>query len=217
MVSYMDKLIGKIVDRLDDLGLRENTLLLFLGDNGTGKGTESRMGDRVVAGGKGTMLDTGTHVPLIANWPGRVTGGRVCPDLVDSADFLPTICEAAGVALPADLNIDGRSFWPQLQGEPGTPRAWRYCWYGPRDFLEGEFAASQAFKLYADGRFFDLRTDLGETQALPVASLQGEAAAAAQLLKGALDGFKGVRPADRIKPEAGKEGGKKKQKSAEGE
>jgi arylsulfatase A len=127
MVEYMDKMIGRIVAKLDELGIRENTLLIFIGDNGTGKGVKSMMGDKVVMGNKGSMTHTGTHVPCIASFPGKIASGKVCSDLVDSTDFLPTLCEAAGAPLPEGLKIDGRSFWPQLKGEKGTPRDWRYC------------------------------------------------------------------------------------------
>jgi arylsulfatase A len=217
MVTYMDKLIGKLVAKLDELGIRENTLLVFVGDNGTGKGTKSMMGDKTVIGGKGTLIHTGTHVPLIANCPGRVVAGTVCADLVDSVDFLPTLCEAAGASLPEGLKIDGRSFWPQLRGEKGNPRDWRYCWYAPRDAFEGEFAATRDFKLYRNGRFYDLRNDLEEQSPLKVASLEGESAAAAKVLQGALDQFTSARPAGMEKPlaTAGKGKGKKKKNQDE--
>ena len=116
MVAYMDKLIGKLVARLDALGIRDNTLLLFVGDNGTGRGTRSMMGDKLVIGGKGTTTDAGMHVPLIVNWPGKIAAGSVCSDLVDSTDFLPTLLDAAGVTAPSGLKLDGRTFLPQ------TPR-----------------------------------------------------------------------------------------------
>jgi arylsulfatase A len=212
MVTYMDKLIGRLVAKLDELGLRENTLILFLGDNGTGAGTKSMMGDKPVIGAKGSLNHRGTHVPLIANCPGRVASGKVCADLVDSTDFLPTLCEAAGAALPEGLKLDGRSFWPQLKGEAGNPREWRHCWYAPRDEFVGEFAANHHYKLYADGRFFDLRADIEETHALKVDALEGEAAAAAKLLWGALDQFKDARPAHLAKPVATPGQGKKKRK-----
>jgi arylsulfatase A len=121
MVAYMDKLIGKLIAKLDETGTRGNTLVLFLGDNGTGKGTPSRFRGQEVKGGKGMTTKWGTHVPFIANWPGHVPAGRVCADLIDSADFLPTICEVAGGMLPADLKPDGRSFMPQLRGEKRCP------------------------------------------------------------------------------------------------
>jgi arylsulfatase A len=214
MVAHMDLLIGKLVARLDQLGLRENTLVLFLGDNGTGKGTKSMMGDKVVIGGKGSLIHTGTHVPLIVNWPGKVVSGKVSTDLVDSVDVLPTICEAAGAALPEGLKVDGRSFWPQLTGEKGRPRDWRYCWYGPYDVLVGEFAADQNYKLHASGNFYDLRKDEEEQKPLKVETLDGEAAAAAKKLQGALDQFKTARPAGLEKPIAtnGKGKGKKKKR-----
>ncbi|MDD4873285.1 MAG: sulfatase-like hydrolase/transferase, partial [Kiritimatiellae bacterium] len=120
MVAYMDKLIGKLIANLEALGIRDNTLLLFVGDNGTQRGNVSSMGDRKVIGGKGLPTDAGMHVPLIVNWPGKAATGKVSHDLVDSTDFLPTICEAAGVPVPAELKIDGRSFLPQVRGEKGN-------------------------------------------------------------------------------------------------
>ena len=203
MVEYMDKLIGRVVAKLDALGLRDNTLLLFLGDNGTGRGTRSMMGDRLVIGGKGTTTATGMHVPLIANWPGRVVSGKVCSDLVDTTDFLPTLLEAAGVTPSPDLKLDGRSCFPQLRGEKGHPRDWIYSWYSPRqgtDLTVREFAFDQRFKLYRTGEFFDLTRDAAEKQPRSVASLEGEAAAAAKKLQVALDQFKNARPARLDRP-----------------
>ena len=196
MVEYMDKLIGKVVARLDALGVRENTLLLFVGDNGTGRGTPSKMGDRTVIGGKGTTTDAGMHVPLIANWPAGVARGRVCDDLVDSTDFLPTLVVAAGAKLPAGVSLDGRSFLPQLRGAKGQPREWVYSWYSPRqreDLTVREFAFNARYKLYRTGEFFDLTSDLEEKSPLKVASLTGARAAAAKMLQGALDQFASAR------------------------
>ncbi|MCX7047026.1 MAG: sulfatase-like hydrolase/transferase, partial [Candidatus Sumerlaeota bacterium] len=203
MVEYMDKLIGKLVAKLDALGLRDNTLLVFVGDNGTGRGTRSMMGDKQVLGGKGTTTAAGMHVPLIANWPGTVVAGKVCPDLVDSTDFLPTFLDAAGVKPQPGAKLDGRSFLPQLRGEKGQPRDWLYSWYSPRqgaDMTVREFAFNQRFKLYRSGDFFDLAADAGEKQPLKVESLKGEAAAAAKMLQEALDLFKDARPAQLDRP-----------------
>jgi arylsulfatase A len=203
MVGYMDTLIGKLDARLAQLGLRERTLLVFLGDNGTGKGTRSMMGNRVVIGGKGTTTEAGMRVPLIVSWPGTIAAGKVCGDLVDSTDFLPTVCAAAGVKLPADLKVDGRSFLPQLRGEAGTPREWIYSWYSPRqgnDTAVREFAFNQRYKLYRTGEFYDLTTDRAEKQPLQALQLSGERAAAARQLQVALDVYKDARPAHLADP-----------------
>lgn len=196
MVAYSDKLIGTVVASLEAHGLRDNTLLIVLGDNGTKLGVRSRMGDRAVIGGKGTSTHAGTHVPLIVNWPGVIGPGRVSRDLVDSTDFLPTICEATGIAVPATLELDGQSFLPQLRGEQGTPRRWIYSWYA-RDggaVAKTEFAMNQQFKLYRGGEFFDLSHDLDESRPLDAAAISGEAAAAHKLLLAALDQFRDARP-----------------------
>lgn len=197
MVTYMDKLVGTVVAKLDECGLREKTLVIFLGDNGTGSGTRSMMGTREVVGKKGSTVDAGMRVPLIASWPGRIAKGTVCRDLVDTTDFLPTICEAAALKVPGPL--DGRSFLPQMCGGKGKPREWIYSWYSPRqgnDRSVREFAFNHRFKLYRGGGFFDLSKDLGEKSPLPVSSLTGEAAAAAKTLQSALDQFKDARPAE---------------------
>ena len=197
MVTYMDKLIGQIVAKLDALAIRTNTLVLFLGDNGTGKGTRSLMGAREVIGGKGTTTTAGMHVPLIANWPGNIAPGIVCSNLVDSTDFLPTLLEAAGQPAPSGLKLDGRSFLPQLRGQRGQPRDWIYSWYSPRqgaDRTVREFAFNHRFKLYRSGEFFDLEKDSSEKQPLAIGSLKGTAADAAPRLRRALDQFRNARP-----------------------
>jgi len=210
MVTYMDKLIGRVVARLDALGIRDNTLLVFTGDNGTGRGTRSMMGDKEVVGGKGLTTDAGMHVPLIASWPGRIRNPLVCSDLVDSTDFMPTVLDAAGVKPPSGLKFDGRTFLPQLLGAEAQPREWIYSWYSPRqqaNLTVREFAFNHHFKLYRTGEFFDLRRDLEEKEPLTVASLEGEAAATAKLLQKALNQFQDARPAelDRLFEQANKE------------
>jgi len=197
MVVYMDKLVGKLVDHLDSLGVRSRTLIIFTADNGTARGIRSQWNNQEVTGGKGSTTRAGMHVPLIVNWPGKIPGGRVCSDLVDSTDFLPTICEAVGIPLPPELVLDGKSFWPQLIGQKGRPREWIYCWYSPRqrkDYTVTEFVLNQRFKLYADGRFFDLAADPEEKEPLKLEKLSGEAAVAAQMFHKVLEAHRGIRP-----------------------
>jgi arylsulfatase A len=197
MVEYMDKMIGRLVEKLDELEIRDNTLVIFLGDNGTDRSVTSQFKGLPYQGGKGLGNSRGMHVPLIVNWPGRVSGGRVNADLIDSSDFLPTLCEAAGAELPKPLPIDGRSFFPQLMGQTGQPRDWIYCWYarhgGPTAKIE--FAMSREYKLYRDGTFFNLGSDPFEERPLRAIDGAGDARDAAVLLQAALDQYKNARPA----------------------
>ncbi len=197
MVQYMDKLIGKLIATLDELKIRDNTMIIFVGDNGTGAGTKSQMGDRTVIGGKGSTTIAGMHVPLIVNWPEHVKSGAVCDALVDSTDFLPTLLEAAGVKV--DQTFDGHSFYRQAIGADAAPRDWVYSWYSPRqndDKTVREFAFTQRYKLYRSGKFYDLKNDPQEKDAIEEAALTNEARDAKKLLIGALAQFKGARPAE---------------------
>jgi arylsulfatase A len=218
MVAYTDKLIGKLVAKLEELKLRENTLIVIMGDNGTGGGTPSRFKGREVTGGKGSSLVWGTHVPGIANWPGQVATGKVCSDMIEAADMLPTICEAAQVPLPTDLKLDGRSFLPQLRGEKGNPKDALYVWYNPSGGAKAqyEFAHEARYKLYADGRFFDTVADDREKSPLKDAELSAEAKAARTKLQAVLDANQGPRDEYFVKQtEAfGGEAGGKKAKAA---
>lgn len=199
MVGYMDKLLGKLVAHLDRLGIRENTLLLFLGDNGTGKQASSMMGNKIIRGGKGTTTECGMHVPLIASWPGAIGSGDVYDDLVDTTDFLPTLLQVAGIAPSADLALDGTSFLPRLVGKQSRSRQWIYSWYSPRQranpsMTVHEFVFDHRFKLYRTGEFFDLSTDAEEKYPLQVTSLQGEAAQTEARFQKILAKFADVRP-----------------------
>ena len=110
MVNYMDKIVGRIVARTEELGLAENTLILFTADNGTNRGITSNWKGQSIQGGKGGMKDMGTHVPLVAYWKTRTPKGIVLDDLVDFTDFYPTLAEAAGISLGEGDPLDGRSF-----------------------------------------------------------------------------------------------------------
>lgn len=196
MMSYLDRMVGRLVDRLDELGIRDDTLLVFLGDNGTHRRITSRFAGRDYPGGKGLTSRRGTHVPLIVNWPTVVPAGKVCDDLVAAVDFLPTICAAANIPVPEP--IDGRSFLPRLRGEATAPREWIYSWYLPwpdDDSPVQESAFDTRFKLYRDGRLYDLRADPEEKTPLPdrPASPSAPAADARAKLAAALDEFAGIR------------------------
>ncbi len=201
MVSYTDKLIGKLVAKLEELHLRDNTMILILGDNGTGRGTLSKFKSQDVQGGKGLTTMWGTHVPAIGNWPGHFASGKVSMDLIDSTDFLPTICEATATPIPADVKLDGRSFLPQLQGKAGQPRDWLYAWYNPSGGAKAkaEFAHDAQFKLYSDGRFYALEKDEHEKSPLSDGALDTGATTAKAKLQAALKQFEGPRPESFVK------------------
>ena len=202
MVAFADKMVGRVIAKLEELGLRENTLVLFLGDNGTGKDVTSQFKAQPYPGGKGQSDARGTHVPLVANWPGKIAAGKVNGDLIASVDFVPTICEAVGATLPSTLPRDGKSFFPQLMGQPGEPREWIYAWYAPDGGAKPkwEFAMSKEHKLYRDGSFYDLRADPFEEKKMTVARLTGPAAGEAQKLQAALDHYTTARPAKLLEP-----------------
>ncbi|MFY0628362.1 MAG: sulfatase-like hydrolase/transferase [Reichenbachiella sp.] len=176
MLSYLDKLIGKIVDKIDDLGLRENTLIIVMGDNGTKESFTHVFPDgRTYPGRKGGNADNGLHVPLVVSMPGTIAQGtdqlRTYDGLTNLTDIYPTIAEAGGVDVGP---IDGKSFWNQLIGNTQKEhRETIYTWYSGNSLYTEEdviieYAFNKEFKRYApsknfpNGRFFDLRTDLLE-------------------------------------------------------
>lgn len=123
-ITYMDKLVGKLIDELEHLKLRENTLVVFFGDNGTagGRSKEATIGGKRLSGQKGTMLEGGSLEPLIVNWPGVTPKGIVCDDMIDSTDFVPTFAELADAKLPENKTYDGTSFLQTVKGKKGKTR-----------------------------------------------------------------------------------------------
>ena len=166
MVAYMDTLVGRIVDRVEHHGLSNRTLIIFTGDNGAHGSIRSRLGSNTIIGGKGKTTDAGTRVPLIARWPGVSPKGRVVTDLIDLSDFLPTLADVAGAEMPEGL--DGVSFLPQIKGQAGNPRPWLYQFYHPRPETRRavRFVRDQRWKLYGDGRFYNVAIDPLERSSL---------------------------------------------------
>lgn len=131
MVAYADKAVGQIVSQLEKSGVRDNTLIIFTGDNGTDTPIVTPWNGKKVVGGKGTMSDTGTRVPLIVNWPAGIRkAGRVVDDLVEFTDVFPTICEVTTAKLPKNHPGDGASIVPVLRNQAGARKKdWVYIWY----------------------------------------------------------------------------------------
>lgn len=179
-IAYLDKLVGKLVAELDRLKLRDNTLIVFTGDNGsTETGT---INGRKVDGRKSNLLEGGSRVPLIVNWPGVTPAGAVRKDLVDFSDLFPTFAEVAGAKLPNGVKIDGHSFAAAIKGEIGQPRDWVYVQLG-----EKRYVRDATWKLNNDGEFFDMR-DAPFNQFL-LTKPTGYAKAAREELQKVLDGL----------------------------
>ncbi len=140
-VEYMDKLVGQIVKALDSTGLRENTVVFFTGDNGTG------------GQGKGQYTELGARVPMIVNCPGVVKPSEPSDELVDLSDILPTLADFAGAKPPG--GIDGRSFAPLLRGEKGPTREWIYSYLADRQILRTKRWLLENNGPGHPGRFFD--------------------------------------------------------------
>ena len=203
MAEMMDAEVGRLVSAIDELGVRENTLILFTTDNGTAgrsklsavddsgkkfvyENVVSKMNGKDIPGGKGKLTDWGTRVPTIANWPGVIEGGQSWDDLVDFSDILPTFAELSGGRLPKGVSLDGYSFAGRLTDGVPSPRKWAYA--------EGRggryFAKTQRWKLYNDGRFFDVEKDSFEQRAIPVNSRPAESDTDYRLLTDAIMSLK---------------------------
>jgi len=138
-VEYIDALLGRIVKGLEDLKLRDNTVILFTADNGTAGYGKNR-----------PVMEHGPRVPLVVNGPGIVKARGAVDSLVDFSDILPTLCSLAGAALPAGYVVDGRSFEPILRDRPAREREWIFSYLADRRFLR-----DKRWLLDGNGRFYD--------------------------------------------------------------
>ena len=150
-IRYMDKQVGAVIAELEKLGLREKTLVIFSGDNGTALTYPCTIGGRMINGKKASLLEGGSRVPFIASWPGVTPAGKVSKDIVSFADPHATFAELAGVKLPEGMKFDGRSFAPQLRGEKGTPREWAYVQLNAKWFVR-----DAGFKMNERAELFDM-------------------------------------------------------------
>lgn len=165
MVEYVDKNVGLIIDKLETLSLLENTIIIFIGDNGTNTAISTPMKDgSIVKGGKGKTTDNGVRVPMIAYCGGSTYRNHICEDMVDFTDFMPTFAEAMGVKVPEEWGTEGQSFLPQIQGRKGKAREWVFCHYdaafnGKPENRAREFFRDVRYKLYSTGKFYDTVND----------------------------------------------------------
>ena len=167
MITRMDGDVGRLLSKLDELGLDERTLVLFTSDNGPhregGNDPDFNDSNGPLRGIKRDLYEGGIRVPLIARWPGRIKPGRVTDHVSAFWDFLPTACDLVGLEPPG--NIDGISYLPTLLGEEDRQQKHEYLYW--------EFKGMQAVRMgnwkavrpspSAQIELFDLGADPGET------------------------------------------------------
>jgi arylsulfatase A len=166
MVESVDSAVGRILDVLDELGIAENTLILFTSDNG---GYLQATNNDPLRSGKGYPYEGGIRVPLIARWPKKIQEGSECGTPVTSVDYFPTFCEAASVPLPQDRPIDGISLMPLLAQKGNIDRS-DIFWHFPHyrgDIVPYSIIRSGDWKLIRryEGKsheLFNLKEDLSE-------------------------------------------------------
>ena len=125
MIRYTDLLVGRLCKALDNLRIRNRTIIIFTTDNGSGGGHTGTLNGRKIRGGKAKKTENGVCEPFIVNCPGLVPQGVVTDALTDFTDLLPTFAELGGAEVPNDLKIDGVSIAPLLLGKSkDSSRQW---------------------------------------------------------------------------------------------
>lgn len=203
MIEAMDDAVGRVLAKLDELELAEETLVIFTSDNGAYGGVTSLAPLRGV---KGHLYEGGIRVPLIIRWPGMIQAGTESAEPVISMDFFPTILDAAGVERSPDVPLDGESLMPLLEGRGNLERDAIYFHYPNYAFHEenrlGGAIRMGDYKLilfYDDDsvELYNLAEDISESNDLS-ADMPEKAAEMKARLKAWLDasGAKMPRPLD---------------------
>lgn len=152
MVHYMDKKVQQVIDKVKSSGLSDNTIIIFLSDNGTAKNIYYSYKGNILNGGKGSSSIYGTHVPLIISFPGSISPHQISEGLIDAVDFLPTIADMANIQKPLNFGtLDGISFYPLLSGSHQRLRDWIYFWWHPQQIEKPVFRVwvqNETYKLY---------------------------------------------------------------------
>ena len=161
MVTYMDHLVGKLVDAVDELGIADRTIIMFTGDNGSS--ASGTLNGKPYPKGKGRTNDWGVHMPFLVRAPMFSKGGEVSDDLIDFTDMLPTFADLAGAELPAGVKLDGRSFVSSLRGDRSAKgkREWIFAQIEDRRTIRDKH-----YKLDSSGSFWNISKDLLERKDL---------------------------------------------------
>ena len=200
-VEYLDYLMGQLVDAIDAAGLAENTLFVFVGDNGT------------AGSGKGSLTELGVRVPLIVRCPGTVKAGAVSRELVSVADIFSTLVELSGTKLPAGHVIDGKSLAGTLRGEDKRHREWVFSYLGPGRLIRDERWLLEVSGQGRPDRMYDCGDSRTATGYKDVSdSTDAAVVAAADRLIAVLKDLPGPEGRGGLKPPEQGEGGKAKSK-----
>ena len=182
-ITYMDKLVGKLMGVLDSLKLRENTIVIFMGDNGTAnvRADRATINGKRLSGAKGSMQEGGGLVPLIVNWKGKTPNGKVSDMMVDASDFYATFMDLAGIK-STDRIIDGESILPEIKGQKNNHRTWAFNELGNKWYVR-----ELNWKLNQAGELYDMRKAPFEEILIPKDTKDKEAIAVRARLQKILD------------------------------
>ena len=171
MMESMDTAIGRVLDKLEEHGLTQNTVVCFMSDNGGLSTSEgSPTSNLPLRGGKGWLYEGGIREPFLISWPGVTKGNQTSSVPVTSCDFYPTLLEIAGLPAKAKQHLDGVSLVPLLKGGKSIDRNalfWHYPHYSNQGGFPGGAMREGDFKLverFEDGRvhLYNLKDDIGE-------------------------------------------------------
>ncbi|MEW6358432.1 MAG: sulfatase [Planctomycetota bacterium] len=183
MVECLDASFGQVIAKLDELGLAENTLVIFFSDNGGVGSAENRglnkggttTSNYPLRGMKGMLYEGGIRVPMIARWRGVIKAGTICDAPVHGVDLFPTFLEVAGGKNPENQVLDGESLAPLMSGRADHLNRTAIFWWMP-GYLPGRQAPANAMRAgdwklieyFEDGKIelFNLKDDIGETKDL---------------------------------------------------
>ena len=166
MLAIMDEGVGAILDTLDRLDLSDNTLVIFLSDNGGARGTTANNG--ALRNFKHSVYEGGLRVPFLLRWPEKIPAGTVSDEPVISIDVFATVLAAAGIEPPAELQLDSRDMLPALVGRLDQPLHEALFWnWIDKDSENGWAIRKGRWKLLADKggmELYDLEADIGESR-----------------------------------------------------
>jgi arylsulfatase A-like enzyme len=178
MVQSVDESVGRVLETIERLGLSDNTIVIFMSDNGGLTTIANRRSAPTAVlplrAGKGWLYEGGIREPMIVKWPGVVNEGSICADPVISTDFFPTMLEMARIGQRPNLHPDGLSLVPLLRQEGTLDRSALY-WHFPHYHGSGNRPSGAVragdYKLvewFEDGQveLYNLAEDIGESQDL---------------------------------------------------